>query len=294
MSSSGKPVLSLVFEVGIPFLLRAITPLHPGSGARVSGYVDLPVQREAHTDLPVIYGSSLKGALRSWAIARKGLQKTDVEELFGPEPGAGDKEMGQAVFTDAKLLMIPVRSLKGIFGWITCPLILKRFKEDMKTVSGLAGTKIEVPDPPEVGDEEAVGTPKNGLRLRPKGNEVVILEDMVLNFRSGEIGPLKPLLNNRTERLGLEERVLVVSDDTFKRLLKRAMEVTPHIAINDETGTVSNLWFQENLPAETIMYSVAFTKKDLKSKLEKVLEDIVHVGGDITTGLGFAEVIRVG
>ncbi len=294
MSSSGKPVLSLVFEVGIPFLLRAITPLHPGSGARVSGYVDLPVQREAHTDLPVIYGSSLKGALRSWAIARKGLQKIDVEELFGPEPGAGDKGIGQAVFTDAKLLMIPVRSLKGIFGWITCPLILKRFEEDMKTVSGLAGTKIEVPDPPKVGDKEAVGTSKNGLRLRLKGSEVVILEDMVLNFKSGEIGPLKPLLNHQTEKLELEERVLVVSDDTFKRLLKRAMEVTPHIAINDETGTVSNLWFQENLPAETIMYSVAFTKKDLKSKLEKVLGDIVHVGGDITTGLGFAEVIRVG
>ena len=44
--------------------IHALTGLHPGSGTAL-GVVDLPVQRERHTQWPVIPGSSLKGILRS-------------------------------------------------------------------------------------------------------------------------------------------------------------------------------------------------------------------------------------
>ena len=40
--------------------LLAETSIHPGAG-QSSGFVDLPVAREAATDYPVIVGSSLKG-----------------------------------------------------------------------------------------------------------------------------------------------------------------------------------------------------------------------------------------
>ena len=43
--------------------LHAQTAIHPGSGTAL-GVVDLPVQRERHTQWPVIPGSSLKGVLR--------------------------------------------------------------------------------------------------------------------------------------------------------------------------------------------------------------------------------------
>ena len=39
------------------------TPLHAGSGNDL-GVIDLPIQRERHTEYPKIEGSSLKGALR--------------------------------------------------------------------------------------------------------------------------------------------------------------------------------------------------------------------------------------
>ncbi len=42
--------------------MLAETSIHPGAG-QSSGFVDLPVAREAATDYPVIVGSSLKGAL---------------------------------------------------------------------------------------------------------------------------------------------------------------------------------------------------------------------------------------
>ena len=43
--------------------LYAQTAMHPGSGTAL-GAVDLPVQRERHTQWPTIAGSALKGILR--------------------------------------------------------------------------------------------------------------------------------------------------------------------------------------------------------------------------------------
>ncbi|MEM2219626.1 MAG: type III-B CRISPR module RAMP protein Cmr4 [Candidatus Korarchaeum sp.] len=287
---SGSTVLGEVLGAAIPFLIRAVTPLHPGSGSRISGLADLPVQREAGTDIPVIYGSSLKGALRSWAVA-KGMTK--IEEIFGPPPGRGDEGMGKAVFLDAKLLFLPVRSFKGIYGWITSPFLLRRFERDIKLVEELSKTKIgindftlDLSDPKE---DEAFGTDGNLLKLTLDSGDAIILEDHVLRFVSREM----KFLNIFKEIIDeLRGRLVVVQHDNFKRLMRRAMEIIPHIEINKETGTVNNLWFQENLPVETMLYSVIFTTESLKGDVESLLEGFIHVGGDITTGLGFAKVYR--
>ena len=34
--------------------------------------------------------------------------------------------------TDARLLAFPVRSLKGVFAWVTCPAVLERFHRDLQ------------------------------------------------------------------------------------------------------------------------------------------------------------------
>jgi len=47
-----------------PFFIKAITPLHVGSGSDL-GVVDMPIQRESHTGFPKIEASSLKGSIRS-------------------------------------------------------------------------------------------------------------------------------------------------------------------------------------------------------------------------------------
>src|SRR5260221_14740243 len=50
-------------QQGRLLFLHAQTGLHPGSGTAL-GTVDLPVQRERHTQWPTIPGSALKGILR--------------------------------------------------------------------------------------------------------------------------------------------------------------------------------------------------------------------------------------
>src|SRR5438874_9204607 len=62
MSSTTASAQAVRQETALLFL-HALTSLHPGSGTAL-GAVDLPVQRERHTQWPTIPGSALKGILR--------------------------------------------------------------------------------------------------------------------------------------------------------------------------------------------------------------------------------------
>src|SRR5439155_954829 len=50
-----------------------------------------------------------------------------------------DEFGGALSVADARLLLFPMRSLKGTFAWLSCPFALKRLKRDVED-SGLAGT----------------------------------------------------------------------------------------------------------------------------------------------------------
>ncbi len=52
--------------------------------------------------------------------------------IFGPETDKASEHAGAISVGDAKILLFPVRSLKGVFAYVTCPLILERFVEDAK------------------------------------------------------------------------------------------------------------------------------------------------------------------
>ncbi len=113
--------------------LHAQTALHPGSGTAL-GVVDLPIQRERHTQWPLIPGSSLKGVIRD-ACRRKAGNEDRLFAAFGPDTADADKHAGAISITDARILAFPVRSLRGVFAWVTAPAVLERFNRD----AGLAG-----------------------------------------------------------------------------------------------------------------------------------------------------------
>src|SRR5262249_6039747 len=132
------PVARLLF-------LHAQTALHPGSGTAL-GTVDLPVQRERHTHWPTIPGSALKGILRDRCRekarerhdgSRKRANEDDRELVaaFGPgkiEAGESNSHAGALSVTDARILAFPVRSLRGVFAWVTCAGVLDRLRRDLK------------------------------------------------------------------------------------------------------------------------------------------------------------------
>lgn len=132
-----------MFEKAAMLFLYCETPVHAGSGNSLS-IVDLPIQRERITNLPIVQASSLKGVLRA-EVERILKQQNDtqapqkVKALFGPETQQASEHAGCVSPHDARILLFSVRSLVGVFAWTTCPLVLERFKRE----ASAAGMQVD-------------------------------------------------------------------------------------------------------------------------------------------------------
>jgi CRISPR-associated protein Cmr4 len=271
---------------------HAITSLHPGSGTAL-GVVDLPVQRERHTGWPVIPGSSIKGVLREVCNSRNG-DAGLWEAAFGPakiDSGSGDAFAGALSFTDARLLAFPVRSLKGVFAWVTCPQAIQRWQRD----SGIGGDTVKLPAL-AVSEGEALVALGSVLKVHT-GKESLVLEEFVFAPREENLD-FFPFL-------GVEEkkRLAILNDTDYTYFVKHATEVTARIRLNSETKTVDKgaLFYQEFLPAETLLYSVVLGARSRKEGtdgsaeamlqyLTRKLPEYIQIGGDETTGKGICRV----
>jgi len=89
------------------FNIKVITNLHAGSGDAGFGIVDKLVQRDAATNLPTIFASGIKGALREYFNVS--LNKSYISEVFGADDnGTGGAQSGLYRFLAADILAIPV------------------------------------------------------------------------------------------------------------------------------------------------------------------------------------------
>jgi CRISPR-associated protein Cmr4 len=278
------------------------TPVHMGTGQSVS-YVDLPIQRERHTSFPVLWSSGIKGVIRDLA-SRKWPDKEKVELIFGPE-SEGSEFASCISITDAKILLYPVRSLRGVFAWITCPLVLRRLKDDITSV-GL-NKDLDISEFLNVTDGEALVF---GNDLIVKDKNEVVLEEFVFEAKKKELGGLEKflssLLPNNELTSKLKEHLVIVSDNVFKDFVNYAVEIRTRIRIDQAKGTVKDgaLFSEELIPSESVFYSLVFVgepfKKDGKlNSANDVFEEVkslfkdnglIQLGGDETTGKGYMRV----
>ena len=209
-------------------LLTSETPLHAGAGQSVDG-IDLPIQREVHTDWPCVFGSAVKGALRAHAEQRMEPKSTAITDLFGPDHGGAQERnsshAGALLVGDATLLALPVRSLQSSFKWVTCPQALQRFA---RTVERL-GLPLELPTTAQPARDKALG----------QGDAKLFLEEFRFEQSPDAcIGALAkalaPLSGGALDEATLVQRLVVVHDDIFSFLARNATAIAPHIAINSE------------------------------------------------------------
>jgi CRISPR-associated protein Cmr4 len=258
------------------------TPLHVGAGSSV-GAIDMPIQRERHTLIPIIPGSSLKGVLRDLWDGNSAQQ-----ELFGPDSDTREHFAGNLLVGEARVLCFPVRSARGSFAWITCPLVLQRYARDIDAPLG----------PLSIKDDECLA----GIDVRIGGD--VVLEEYCFKasgFVEEVVGLLQDFLPGDPLVKTLPGRLVVVSDGIFSFFCSAACEVQQRIRIDDATGTVAagGLFNQENVPSETLFYAVLGERKhdgSLQQLAEKVrqINGILQIGGDETIGLGFCSVALKG
>lgn len=277
-----------MYHLSKPLFLYCETPLHAGSGSEL-GIIDLPIQRERHTDFPKIEGSSLKGALRERAEQVIGSRKdSDIYLTFGPE-GDGDLHAGALGFTDARLLLFPVKSMRGIFAWVTCPQVLKRFWKDMQVCEGLTlpfeDLDLDVENQKAKITSQEVIVANSSIVLEEYAFEAE--EDTILKEVSNWlIGHLFDEDNWWKEKIG--NNLVLLSDDDFQDFVNLSTEVITRTKINNLTGTVQDgaLFTEEYLPTESVLYSLVlaapvfpvYTKDDEKE--QKHLSDKTHEESD--------------
>jgi CRISPR-associated protein Cmr4 len=239
-----------------------------------------------------------------------------IDLIFGPE-NTDEAHASALSFTDARILLFPVKSLKGVFAWITCPLVLERFKEDLKLVG-------QIPEELDIDFTNIQNTFPEQTNISIDSN--IVLEEYTFKVKEDkQTSQIAKLLAKnifpqsdkdiyKFWREKLEKDLVILSDDDFEQFVSTSTEVITRTRIDDKTGTVKPgaLWTEEYLPQDTILYSIAMASpirvKDEKAKgvfkannsneeAEKVLEffelgvpEIIQIGGNQTIGKGLARI----
>jgi len=273
------------------YFIHALSPLHAGTGQGV-GAIDLPVAREKATGLPYLPGSSLKGVLRD--------RCTDPRKVavFGPETDNASDHAGSAQFSDARLLLLPIRSLAGTFAWVTSPYVLRRFLRDARDAQA-EGAPAVVPVPTKM-NECWVAQAGCQIQIASKPPRVYLEDldlapaaDKAVDDWAAWLGP-RIFPGDAAWQEMLKGRLCIVHDDTFTFLLDTATEITARIKLQEDKKTVQKggLWYEEALPTETVLFGlivatpIKATEDDVFNVLSALTSQTMQMGGKATVGRG--------
>lgn len=272
---------------------HALSPLHAGVG-QGSGVIDLPVAREKATGLPYLPGSSLKGALRGL-----GEENDTTSAVFGPPTDKAHEHSGALVVGDQRLLLLPIRSLAGIFAYATSPYVLRRFARDAQD-AGLNTPLV----PTLTGRDQCLLGNTSDLRV----DERVYLEDLDLHAEAAPAADewatwLAAQLFATDDSKHFTQRFCIVHDDVLTFLLETATEVTARIRVDEQSHTVAKgaLWYEEALPAETVLAGPVLAHRSRRKDspldgagvlafVHTLLAKPLQLGGKATVGRGLCRV----
>ncbi|ACB39506.1 CRISPR-associated RAMP protein, Cmr4 family [Pyrobaculum neutrophilum V24Sta] len=296
--------------MGGVLLLQAVTPLHAGVGRSEAAHVDLLVQRDEF-GLPAIWASSLKGALKSHAKMKK---DPLVHCVFGRDAvGQAPEGISGVTLFDARLLLIPARSLRGVWIYVTTPHMLRAFivyleslvplgVEGAKTLLDVAKKALDISrDAPVVSSQSYLWD--GSLVI----NELAIKQAKVN-------GDLAKFTEQLAKHLSLPKTDLaVVGDDIAKTLVDRSMLIQYRVRLTErKTVAEGALWSEEYLPQFSVLHSAVVCRaakcregnEERQLKAEEVCvkfrelaagggRGYVWVGGKETIGRGLVEVALV-
>ena len=250
--------------------MLAETPVHIGAGES-SGFVDLPVARESITSYPVIPSTGLKGSFK------ESYAGDDKERIFGKQDDAG-----KAVFSEGRLLLLPVRSLDGQYKWITCPYIIERLKRDLKRTN----KKVENIDSININEPE-----RN--HVYTKGTEKIFLEEREFEIKQSVdneiINLFKRFIPNEDTAERLENQIAILNNDDFKWFAQYGLSVNARNVLK-ENKTSKNLWYEELIPTDTVFYTILFQRgENVIESIKKMIEEkpYIQLGGNETVGQGW-------
>lgn len=274
--------------------LHALSPLHAGTGQGVDA-IDLPIARERATALPFVPGSTLKGVVRD---NLKGENADLIKRVFGPDTVNASDHASSVQFSDARLVLFPVRSLYGVFAWATSPYLLQRLLRDI-TDAGITDAPARIPPIATANQGNVVETDSKIVQ-----NNKIFLEDLdIIATPKAEATLWANWLASKifASDVGwqgeLQKRFCILHDDTLNFLLQTATEITARIRLEADKKTVADgaLWYEESLPTESILSGLVIANevkakpKDVFDLLDKLNSKTIQVGGKATVGRGLVQ-----
>lgn len=298
-----------MFEKKAALFLYTVSPVHMGAGTAL-GAIDNPIQRERHTEHPMMVGTGIKGALRH-ECQDKG--PAWVNSIFGPPTESSADHAGAVSFADAQIVLFPARSLRGAYVYTTSPLAIER----LRRLLGIAGLDGEANwQLPSLGDDQCAVIKRDELLVDSKH---LVLESF--RFESvepqGDLPRLAEWLAKaalpsvKTDQANdtwlkffhekIKNHLVLLHDDRFGYFVRRSTVVEPHVRINDASGTADDggLFYTENLPPESLMVSLLMVSQERRKDgarrpASDIFNDVynrlngrtIQIGGDSTTGRG--------
>jgi CRISPR-associated protein Cmr4 len=221
--------------------------------------VDLPIQRETATGYPMIPGSTLKGVLRGQARVQQA--GPELLRLLGSVPETEDRQPSCVVLSDGLPLLFPVRSLRGVFAWVTSAEAWARLGRELASY----GVKLAPPPLPVPAPDAACVAPGTPL-LTARQN--LVLEELCFAAQPApELAALgawlaehalsdEPVFEYWRQRAA--HGIVVLPEDYYRYFLEHGTQITPRIRIDPRTGTAAEgaLWTEEFLPPETLLFAL--------------------------------------
>ncbi len=262
--------------------LYAESPIHAGGSGSLDA-LDLPVQREATTGYPVIWGQSLKGALRQAARDAGWDERREIEPVFGSDVQLQDGEEprdratvpGHLQVGDSQLVAMPVPTLRRTFAWVSSQLALTRLERKYRRLVNGAppdgakpadGARPVGPPPAVPADRKAAGAAANaawtgaGGTARPEVLGPCLVElgsqpdEAVTRWAERIAVDLFPDGADYGQLAGkLREDLLVAGSDVMPTLLKECTEFVARVQLTTEKTVAHGPFYSEYLPAETVL-----------------------------------------
>ncbi|QGA53822.1 type III-B CRISPR module RAMP protein Cmr4 [Sulfolobus sp. E5-1-F] len=260
------------YSKSFPFIIKAITNIHVGSGGSIESGVDLPFQRD-ELGFPTIYASSLKGSFKSHLL-KVISDNWLVKKGLGFEEGDEEEEASNIGFLDALLLGIPARYIGDgsdrYWVYVTAESIKEKLCNYLKALSEIS----------DVTEEDVCKNSTTNNNATP----VILNEEYVTDY-------------SKIVFEGYE--IYVLKDLIAKAIIEKSMIKARRIKIDRTTKTVvrGGLWTEEYAPSNTLFFSAFLVKPDRPSNhLSYMIYKKVNyliIGGKETIGKGIGEIIWI-
>lgn len=231
------------------FKITAKTNLHVGneSGGDFT-IIDKAIQRDPLTGLPCINSSSLKGAINEYCCKALNWKEDDLIRVFGSDKGKRKRD-----------------TQKGEAIFFDAKLLYLPQQDDNTLFHFETTTNIVA-----------------------MMNKRVQLFDNKFNYVVEKNIGDKPVvvLADKKKKDNKGKEITVTANKQFEN--KCSDDNLPIIARNVlENGESKNLWYEQVLPAETVLYTIIQEKSDM---LAKALNgEIVQIGANATIGYGYCK-----